>query len=63
MPAVEVRSRWRQDGSVSYQRQAHLGVLDAWMLFGMTAPLAQEEDLCDAAIDRILSTLTLRDRD
>lgn len=62
VPAIEICSRWRHEGTVLYQRQAHLAAFDTWMLFGMTAPLA-ERALCDASLDRILTTLRLRDRD
>ncbi|HZF49733.1 MAG TPA: DcrB-related protein [Polyangiaceae bacterium] len=58
-PAIDIRSRWRLETRVVYQRQAHLAVLDTWMLFGATAPLGERE-ACDRCLDHILSSLRLR---
>ncbi len=56
--AIEVCSRWRSDGKVLYQRQAHLAVSDMWMLFGLTGPL-DERDGCDHLMDQVLSSFRL----
>ena len=57
--AIEVRSRWRHEGTVLYQRQAHLAASGSWLMFAMTAPLDQQA-ACDAALDQVLATLALR---
>ncbi len=59
-PAIDVCARFRQDGSVTYQRQAHLCASSTWILFEMTAPLAERE-ACDEHMERVLATLKLRD--
>ena len=59
-PAIDVRSRFRHEGSVVYQRQAHVAAYGTWLLFAMSAPLDQRE-ACDAHMDGILSSLRLRD--
>jgi len=60
VPAIEICSRWRSDGKVLYQRQAHLAVTGLWMLFGMTAPLTEREG-CDRLMDHVLSTFRLHE--
>jgi hypothetical protein len=60
VPAIEVCSRWRSDGKVIYQRQAHLAAPETWVLFGMTAPLAQRE-ACDRVMDHVLSSFRLHE--
>lgn len=59
-PAIEIASRWRSDGDVVYQRQAHLASDGLWLLFGMTAPLGAR-DAADALFDRWLGSLNLDD--
>ena len=59
-PAIDVRSRFRHEGAVVYQRQAHLAAFGTWLLFAMSAPLAMRE-ACDAHVDAILASLRLRD--
>lgn len=59
-PAISLRLRWREEGRVVYRHEAHLAVFDAWMVFAMTAPLAQHER-CDAELGAILASVRLRD--
>jgi len=59
-PAIEIRSRWRYEGSVYYQRQAHVAHAGAWLLFAMTSPIS-EQNACDEHLGRVLGTLALRD--
>src|SRR5262249_16890139 len=59
-PAIEVRVRWRHEGAAYYERQAHVVAGGAWMLLGMTGPLA-DRAACDERMDRIRDTLRLRD--
>lgn len=55
-PAIEVCARWRNEGEVLYQRQAHLACGELWLLFGTTAPLSVRRDV-DAVFDRLLASL------
>lgn len=59
-PAIDVRSRFRHEGEVVYQRQAHVAAYGTWLLFAMSAPLATR-DACDEHVDSILASLRLRD--
>jgi hypothetical protein len=59
-PAILIRSRWRNEGSVLYQRQAHVAVDWGWMLFAVTGPLA-ERAACDEVFEGILESLSWRD--
>lgn len=58
-PAVEVASRWRHEGKVIYQRQAHLAVEGTWTYFALSGPFAARET-CDAWLERIRGSLRLR---
>jgi hypothetical protein len=60
VPAVEVCSRWRHDGKVIYQRQAHFAAGDAWTFFALSGPLASRA-ACDAWMEQIKRSLRLRD--
>jgi hypothetical protein len=60
VPAIEVFSRWRHEGKVVYQRQAHLGAPGLWLLFAMSAPLA-DRDHCDRTMEHILTSFRLHD--
>lgn len=60
VPAIEVCSRWRHEGKVVYQRQAHLAANDLWLLFAMSAPLADRAH-CDKTMEHILSSFRLHD--
>src|SRR5262249_35816332 len=59
VPAIELRARWRHDGGVLYQRQAHFATLDGSLFLGMTGPL-DEQEACEAAMERVRSSLRLR---
>jgi hypothetical protein len=58
-PAILVRSRWRNEGSVLYQLQAHVALDWTWMLFAVTGPLA-ERAACDETFEGILQSLVWR---
>lgn len=60
VPAIEICSRWRSNGKVLYQRQAHFAVMGLWMLFGMNAPLDEREG-CDRLMDHVLSSFRLHE--
>lgn len=60
LPAIDIRTRWRHEQKVMYQRQAHLGAPDTWLLFAMTAPLAERE-ACDRYMEHILTSFRLHD--
>lgn len=59
-PAIEVRVRWRDEGRVAYERQAHLLVVDAWVRFAASAPLGKR-GICDEALTSVLASVRLRD--
>jgi hypothetical protein len=59
-PAIEVLGRFRHEGRVVYQRQAHLAALGTWMLFAVSAPFEHRE-LADTSLDQVLETLVLRE--
>jgi hypothetical protein len=59
-PAIDVAARFRRDGGVVYQREAHVAAHGAWLVFVMTAPLAERE-ACDAHMAGVLATARLRD--
>jgi hypothetical protein len=61
-PALEIRARWRHEGTTYYERQAHFVARGAWMFFGLTGPYA-ERATCDQRMDRVRDTLHLRDPD
>ena len=58
-PAAEVRARWRHEGGVLYQRQAHFAAGDVCLFFGMTAPL-EEQQACEDAMEQVRCTVRLR---
>jgi hypothetical protein len=59
VPAVELTSRWRHEGRVFYQQQAHLGLTDTWLFFAMSAPIEHRAP-CDAWFEQIRSSLRIR---
>lgn len=59
-PALEVDARYRHEGQVIYERQAHLGLPVGWMYFAASGPLRSRE-VCDALLASVLSTLRTRD--
>ena len=60
VPAIEVCSRWRHEGKVVYQRQAHLAAPGLWILFAMSAPLVDRE-ACDRHMEHVLTSFRLHD--
>jgi hypothetical protein len=58
-PAILVRSRWRHEGEVLYQRQAHVALDGTWMLFAATGPL-EERAACDETFESIVQSLAWR---
>jgi hypothetical protein len=59
-PAIVLCARWRHSGKVLYQRQAHVAVGWAWLLFSVNGPLSARE-ACDEAFEGMVETLVLRD--
>jgi hypothetical protein len=59
LPAVEMTSRWRYQGRTIYQQQAHLGLLDTWIFFAMSAPM-ESRGPCDAWFEQVRGSLQLR---
>ena len=57
--AIQIRSRFRHQGDIVYQIQAHVVLDGTWMLLVVTAKLT-EQAACDAAFDGILQTFTWR---
>lgn len=62
VPAVVVRARFRHEDRLFFQQQAHLAVLDTWLLFAMTAPMPLRA-LCEEQLGDLLASLRLRDVD
>jgi hypothetical protein len=58
-PAILLCSRWRHEGSVLYQRQAHVAVDWMWMLFAVTGPFA-ERAVCDEAFEGLVAGFVWR---
>lgn len=59
-PMIELGTRWKSDQGMVYQRQAHIGLSDAVLLFVGNGPL-EERARCDDHVERALMTLQLRD--
>jgi hypothetical protein len=59
LPALEVASRWRNEGAAHYQRQVHFVVDDLWRSFALAGPLASR-DACDACLEGIRTSLRLK---
>lgn len=57
--AAEVEAKWRHQGRVFCQRQAHLVVAGAWIFVSVGAPI-NEKDRVDAAFDRLRATYRAR---
>ncbi len=59
LPCVLLRTRFRLQGTVFYQRQAHVVFEGKRMIFAVSGPLA-EQAACDETFDSILETITWR---
>lgn len=61
-PAIDVRCRFRREGTAFYMRQVHLAAFDAWMAFVMSGPMT-ERAACDEHLATVMASLRLRDAD
>lgn len=59
LEAVEVDAKWRHEGRLFCQRQAHLVVSGAWIFVSVGAPIG-EKDRVDAVFDKLRSTYRSR---
>ena len=59
-PALEIAARWRNEGKVLYERQAHFALDATWMSFTVRSPLASRA-ACDGWLSRIQESVRLRD--
>jgi hypothetical protein len=59
VPALEMASRWRHEGRIIYQQQAHLVVGSVWIYFALSAPM-DGRATADAWFDRMRETIRLR---
>lgn len=59
-PALEIASRWRHEGKVLYQRQAHFALDATWMSFSVRSPL-ESRAACDGWLAEIRESVRLRD--
>lgn len=59
LPGVVLRTRWRKDGAVLYQLQAHVAVEGKYMIFAVSGPFG-EQTACDQTFEGILRTLRFR---
>jgi len=62
MPTLEYTSRWRHEGKVIHQQQAHLAPHGRWIYFALSAQ-ATARTAADAWFDRIRDTIRLRNQD
>jgi hypothetical protein len=60
LPGILLRMRWRHQGTMFYQRQAHVALEGKLMIFAVSGPLA-EQAACDETFDSILGTITWSD--
>jgi hypothetical protein len=58
-PAIEIASRWRHEGAVYYQRQAHFAPDGTLRSFSLAGPIASRE-ACDTWFEEIRASLRLR---
>ena len=62
-PALEVRSRYREDTAIVYRREAHvLSPRRVWLVLAMRAAFALQAD-CDAWMDELLDSFGFRPDD
>ena len=59
-PAIRIRARWRADGGMVFQEQAHVAAGASWLLLSANGPL-EERAFVEATMERALSTLRLRE--
>jgi hypothetical protein len=59
VPALEIASRWRHEGRVLYQVQAHLTIDGTWLYFALSTHV-EGRAAADAWLDRIRESLRLR---
>jgi hypothetical protein len=59
LPGILVRTRWRHEGTIFYQLQAHVAFAGNLLIFAVSGPIA-EQAVCDATFDSLLQTLTWR---
>lgn len=59
LPGILLRTRWRLEGAMFHQRQAHVAVAGKLMIFAVSA-LQGEQAACDEAFDSLLQTITWR---
>jgi len=59
-PALEIGVRWRNNaGDMTYTRQAHLRLEEAWLILAIEGPLEVREEL-DALLEPILASVQFR---
>ena len=61
LPAIDVSTRYKNQDTMAYQRHAHIAAGGQWIIIAATSEL-DRRDACDQAIERVLTTLELRDR-
>jgi hypothetical protein len=59
LPGILVRTRWRQQGVMFYQLQAHVALEDKILIVAVSSELT-EQAACDATFDSILESITWR---
>jgi len=58
--AIDVSTRYKNQDTMAYQRHAHIAAGGQWIIIAATSEL-DRRDACDQAIERVLTTLELRD--
>jgi hypothetical protein len=62
VPVLEIASRWRHEGKVVYQQQAHLVLRGTWIYFALSTP-SDGRAAADAWFSRIRESIRLRSED
>jgi len=61
LPAIDISTRYRNEDTMAYQRHVHMASGGVWLIVAGTSVL-ERRDACDEAIERVLTTLELRDK-
>lgn len=60
LPSIDVTSRYRNQDTMAYQRHAHIAHGGQWLIVAVISALPRR-GACDRVIERVLSTLKLRE--
>lgn len=60
LPGIDVGERWRNDSGMVYTREVHFAVDRVALSISGNVPL-EEKDLCDACMEHVIRTVSIRD--